>query len=515
MKRITVILIIVLLMAGCTPNSPAGTEPDTPGTLPGEPADMEPGTPDVPPGKTADTELNTPDAPPSAPVTVNPNIPHKYELTPSEMVSAPPNTPDTHQNETAVIPPKVNIYYFYETFKTEGYSIDYNILETIGVDEANIATVIESILIEKIFGREIENNQSDNVSPINNVYFADGALTIDYSTAGSLYLDRGSSASYLIKQEIVRTVFSCSLINALDERLNGESETFVNHYSFSRTERICEYDAFIEEKALYMNGSILIEDENINYFEMKSMFNLEINLASKRIALGYFWGILRYFEEMLRCRESLEDVNEEMGLLYSEKYDFGLSITEEAFFTDGKTNYRVLMISSWGLPVSRMYIQIYDDEYMEYRCIKEYVQEGGLYEYIINCDFRLGSPDNYLVIISVHANVVNDNISYSLMNFKLDGYEVTCYNALKNEVSTDIWTVSEIELTPYEHLPILGLIRTEISNIFDWQSPEMYYHDIESSFIDNVFTIFFDNEAIDEYISLSLVDGFWEVIAVK
>jgi len=34
-------------------------------------------------------------------------------------------------------------------------------------------------------------------------------------------------------------------------------------------------------------------------------------------------------------------------------------------------------------------------------------------------------------------------------------------------------------------------------------------------FEDNVFTVFFDNEAIDEYISLSLIDGFWEVIAVK
>jgi len=147
-------------------------------------------------------------------------------------------------------PPKVNIYSLSEVNDPGGYRINFEILETISVDEDSVASVIERILLEKIFRSEIEKNQFGPISPLNGVCYKDGVLTIDYSTVGSKYLSRGSTASYFIKQEVLRTVFSCSLINVLDERLNGESETDVNHYSFYRVERTRQYNAYIDESMM-------------------------------------------------------------------------------------------------------------------------------------------------------------------------------------------------------------------------------------------------------------------------
>ena len=188
------------------------------------------------------------------------------DIVPGETADVPQAEPDITLGEMGNAPPKINVYSVYEAIEAEGYVIKFDILSTIIVDETSVAPVIESILLEKIFKREIEVSQFGPISPLNGVDYEDGVLTIDYSTVGSKYLDRGSHASYFIRREIERTVFSCSLINTLDERMNGESDTFVNHYSFFRTERDGEFDAFIYEEASLHNASIILVDKNYEVF---------------------------------------------------------------------------------------------------------------------------------------------------------------------------------------------------------------------------------------------------------
>ena len=216
-----------------------------------------------------------------------PSIPQNTpDITPSETVSVPQNTPNVIPGNTNEAPPKINVYSVYEENGAEGFVINFDILGTIIVDETSVAPVIECILLEKIFKIEIVNNQFGPISPINGVNYEDGVLTIDYSTVGGHYLNRGSYASTFIRREIARTVFSCSLINTLDERLDGKSETYVNHYSFLRVERIEEYDVFIEEEASIYSASVILDDKNYAVF-----FPISVSTENLRLfadALGEF-----------------------------------------------------------------------------------------------------------------------------------------------------------------------------------------------------------------------------------
>ena len=147
--------------------------------------------------------------------------------------------------------PKVNVYSVYEAGTMTFESDVIEVIETIIVDETTVASVIERVFVENIFREELEINQfGESAYPLNGVYFKDGVLTLDYSTAGSMYLDRGTTASTIKMHEIIRTVFSCSLIHTLDERVNGKIGASVNHYTFKVTGRIADYDVFISEEAI-------------------------------------------------------------------------------------------------------------------------------------------------------------------------------------------------------------------------------------------------------------------------
>ena len=50
------------------------------------------------------------------------------------------------------------------------------------------------------------------------------------------------------------------------------------------------------------------------YFEVKTEFKYEIEQAAQGKLNDWAWGLEQTFQEMLQYRESLEDVNEEMGV---------------------------------------------------------------------------------------------------------------------------------------------------------------------------------------------------------
>ena len=260
-------------------------------------------------------------------------------------------------------------------------------------------------------------------------------------------------------------------------------------------------------------------EEKNDYYELKTEFEREIELKVQGTYVGYAWGIFEAFEEMLQHRQSLEDVNEEMGRFYSEQYDdFRMTVDVTAIFTYGKINYRILLFSAWYLPLDRMYIQIYDDEYFESRCINEYIHEGGIYQIMLYCGFIQDTDKNYLVIINKEYNDAVDIVNYYLVNYEVDGKDINNYAALKQDVSKGMWKVNGIFNDYYE----MASTKISYSNAYDKFGLEYWGemdYDSQESFEDNVFTVigtflYQDNELEDE-ISLLFMDGFWEVMALE
>jgi hypothetical protein len=85
------------------------------------------------------------------------------------------------------------------------------------------------------------------------------------------------------------------------------------------------------------------------------------------------------------------------------------------------------------------------------------------------------------------------------------------YCALVNDLSEGIWIVEEV-LASDIYTPC-GIAKgvTQISNTHPWLYETIHK---DPTFVDDILTIFLDNEENDE-ISLLFKDGFWAVINVK
>ena len=259
-----------------------------------------------------------------------------------------------------------------------------------------------------------------------------------------------------------------------------------------------------------------------DYYKLKTAFEYEIEHALLEYTTqgcldGYPWGIFRAFEYLLQCRQSLDEVNEEMGYFYNEKYDdFYMFIEEIAVFNDKETSYRILLFGAWYLPISRMYIQIYNEEYYESRAINEYVYEGGTYQEVLYCKLVQESNKNYLAIIDYEYHEASNTITHYLINFEVNGKEIRNYAALKDDEINGVWSFKNIEDTS------LQTVRTVITYNYRTFGPEFWY-DLESdsheSFKNNILTIdlsiLYQGNEFKGELSLLFKEGFWEVIEAK
>jgi hypothetical protein len=96
--------------------------------------------------------------------------------------------------------------------------------------------------------------------------------------------------------------------------------------------------------------------------------------------------------------------------------------------------------------------------------------------------------------------------SINLVNYEISGNEIDCYNALRNEVSEDVWVVASLNLDS-PNLPV-GTVVTRITQTFPLRNDQIN-HDLR--FENDTFTLTLDNEAKNR-ISLLFKDGFWEVL---
>ena len=251
--------------------------------------------------------------------------------------------------------------------------------------------------------------------------------------------------------------------------------------------------------------------ERKDYYELKAEFEKEIEKAIQKDEIGYAWGIMQVFEEMLNYRESLEDINKELGSFYSKSDDFKMWIYEAAVFSAGNTNYRVLMFGAWNIPLDGLYIQVYNDEYVESYKLRQYVHEGGTYDSMLYCGFIQETNKNYLVIIDKTYHEASDDTTYTLVNYEINGKDINNYTALKEDVSTGVWTVKEI----YDESYNTTSVRISFSHVALW--PDSWWdpgYDSEESFSGNAFTIFLNNQGKDE-VTLLFSDGFWEILAIR
>ena len=237
------------------------------------------------------------------------------------------------------------------------------------------------------------------------------------------------------------------------------------------------------------------------FFELRAEFENNIELKMQAFNNGsssdthwttYSANNIGVFEEMLSCRQGMEEFNEWIKAP-------SLGIDVEASFVDEDTNYRIIKYFPGYPPIFRMYIQIFDEDSIESQLVYAYQHEGGIEGDIPYCGFRQGYNSVYLIIIH-RVYGVNASPGYCLINYELDGTEIRNYNALREEILESPWTLKE-ELTDW------GIVFTKISHDKS--------HDLSGNHImafeDDVLVLIVNNEEKDE-ISLLFSDGYWERI---
>ena len=139
-------------------------------------------------------------------------------------------------DEVAPYQPNVSSVSVYEIYEDENFILQGRVLRTVAVDETNVAQVIKDIMINE-YGIQL-----------NGVYFENGTLIIDYTfeSASGIGDRSGTTGAAWIRMRIIRTVFSCNLINTLDERIDGNLGRYFefSHAGFGITQRRPEFDAF-------------------------------------------------------------------------------------------------------------------------------------------------------------------------------------------------------------------------------------------------------------------------------
>jgi len=196
--------------------------------------------------------------------------------------------------------PKVNVYAFDHEVIDELVSGDIggwytagaiDVFDTIPVSGASVASTIEEVLAENVFGITTGDSSTylsygnDTYStPFNYINFINGTLFVDYNDGAISKLDMGSYGSLIFYYEIERTVFSCSLIHTLDERHNGRSgdEAALSHYNFEQRRREDRFIAFVNEEAGSQNDGM----EDIN--AVASPLGIYLNWTVTDAAQGYY-----------------------------------------------------------------------------------------------------------------------------------------------------------------------------------------------------------------------------------
>ena len=235
------------------------------------------------------------------------------------------------------------------------------------------------------------------------------------------------------------------------------------------------------------------------YLSLKDELALNITLMETSLdPWNYAGELIGVFEEMLSYRQSLDDFNGSMYLSNGGGLSAG-RIDVLPVFSHGEMSYRVVKLFVNTIANEKMYIQIYNDESIKSQWIYEYQNEGGIEGEILYCEFVHDLDKTLLIIIHEESGIESNN-SYFLVNYEIDGFELSNYNALYRELKDDTWTVSE---NTYYHA---GLKRTEINPVISRQPP----HDRKYEFEYNTFIISLNNHSNDE-ISVYLYRGFWDV----
>ena len=219
----------------------------------------------------------------------------------------------------------------------------------------------------------------------------------------------------------------------------------------------------------------------------------------------------RCFEEMLYYRQSLDDFNEYMRFPNVDADYAGVLIDAKPIFSVGETSYRIITFDAGWPPMTYMYIQIFDDEYLETHLVETFVYEGGGYSNIAYCDFHHQSGRTYLIIVKKVVHLVVRNISpeYHLVNYELNGRDLRNYNALHKGSSDSTWTIIN-EFYDNDFTSVETVTRILLTAAYT----ETLSQDVDGqiSFEGNKLTITMENDARDE-ISFLFVDGFWEILA--
>lgn len=300
--------------------------------------------------------------------------------------------------------PKVNVYAFENTIIDDILinNGDWNvkdlfyIIETRDVDEYTVASIIEDILINNIFWRVQDGDgfRDENSvyyeSMFNSVSYKNKTLIIDYNKAGYNCLNAGTAAAIIYGNEINRTVFSCSLVDVIDERYNGESGGEADHYGFNKINRVKKYDTFINERAVTLNSNTTYNERlSTAYQEYYKILESMINT----------YGLVDEYEDM--------DFYDERrtGICKAELIDLdnsGIPALMVIFKTPGAFNYEL-----------KYFIYGFTNKVVLYFKDREYFHTGG--GQIINI---LTSRDKKYIVRSNDVREYLDETYYCIENGK-------------------------------------------------------------------------------------------------
>jgi len=255
-----------------------------------------------------------------------------------------------------------------------------------------------------------------------------------------------------------------------------------------------------------------------NYTELKAEFDRYLGLAKQRVSdQGMGWDAISSlaqsrtaFEELLNHRQSLYDFRESMDYIYGNDSFGKVSIEVEATFTSGGINYRVLTYAADSLAATRMYIQFYDDETINSKCVYVYYNDADEVGKILYCGFQHDSYKSYLIIISKGYSL-GASYRYYVINYEIDGNNIRNYGALRKEVSDDIWIVRGVSVSD-ETIPFDAVL-TRLTHSYLPDTVEIYNLDIDSklTFESNKLVIVLNNDSEDG-ITLLFENGFWEIV---
>ena len=248
----------------------------------------------------------------------------------------------------------------------------------------------------------------------------------------------------------------------------------------------------------------------MSYDELEVEFENNIELAKQEDLCG--WDVFIYqskahmiFQKMLNHRQSLEYFSESIEFMHIAWNGHSMSIDIGPIFTHDNITYRILHFSGHRFINRTIYIQIYDDEFIASMHVYDYMVEGGTFGEIIHIGFVQDSDKVYLIIVHREDNACG-YATYYLVNYKINGKEITKYRAFGEEITKGIWNIGGSR--PFEDKTNIRVSYYGIDYVL------LIMDFTEETFEENILTITLNNEAQNE-ISLQFKNGLWEVIAAN